>query len=697
MKDRALSLLKLGVGQDSKFRENQWEAIEVALSGKKALIVEKTGWGKSIVYFIATKLLREQGRGITLLISPLLSLMRNQIDAAEKIGLRALTINSNNKEEWNSSKIEILNGNCDILLISPERLANDEFRTDILNAISIDSGIGMVVVDEAHCISDWGHDFRPDYRRIVRITKNLPANVPLIATTATANNRVVDDIKQQLGEELISIRGPLLRESLKEQVIKLEDQAERLAWLYENLNKIPGSGIIYCATKKDCNTVAGWLRHKGINALEYHTSLSSNSASQAELERLREDKLMNNEIKALVGTVKIGMGYDKPDLGFVIHYQSPGSLIAYYQQIGRAGRKLNTAFTILLNGKEDEEIQRYFIESAFPGYKEMEGVLKVIEYSEKGITKNQLYKMLNMSNSRINKCLKSLEIDMVITREKDRYSRTPILWQPDYKRSASVTAQRYKELEKMKEFIDYQDCYMKFISRELDDPIQRKCNRCSNCEGINFFPDSVENENVLEAIEFLKKGYIVFSPRKRWPAGILGEKSKTIAKEYQNEEGRALCNYGDAGWGKYVKEDKYTHGYFREELVERAFNLMVNDWQMINKPNWVTSVPSLRRPELVKSFAKRLAKRLGIPYVEAIIKIEDTKEQKHMKNSYQQSYNAIRGFKVLDKVKKGPVLLVDDMVDSKWTLTICGAMLKKAGVEAVYPFAIASTAEGGLD
>lgn len=697
MKGKALYLLKKAVGENAEFREDQWEAIESLLYGKRTLVVEKTGWGKSIVYFIATKLLREQGKGITILISPLLSLMRNQIEAAEKIGLKALTINSNNRDDWSQIEFAILRGNCDILLISPERLANDDFRNNILNAITIDRGIGMLVVDEAHCISDWGHDFRPDYRRIIRIVRNLPSNVPLLATTATANNRVVNDIKEQLGENLIIIRGPLMRESLKIQVIKLEDQAERLAWLYENINKIPGSGIIYCLTKSDCNRVAQWLRLKGINVLEYHTSLSSDREEQIRLEKEREDLLMNNNVKALAATIKMGMGYDKPDLGFVIHYQRPGSLVAYYQQIGRAGRKLHTAYTILLNGAEDDDIQHYFIESAFPSQYEMKNVLRIIEDSYMGVNKNQIYKSLNMSSGRIDNCLKMLEIDMVITKDKGKYYRTPMIWIPDHERSRRVTEQRYDELQKMKDFVDYKDCYMEFISKELDDPIKRKCNRCSNCEGKNFFKDKVERENILGAIEFLKRDYLIIEPRKQWPAGIIAETRKAIPKEYQNEIGRVLCNYGDAGWGKYVKEDKYVHGHFRDELVDATVDLIINSWEMINKPTWVTSIPSLRRPELVKNFAMRVANKLSIPYIEGIIKIIETDEQKNMKNLYQQARNAIKGFQVVKVLKDEPVLLIDDMVDSKWTLTICGQMLRKAGSGVVYPFAIASTAEGGLN
>ena len=697
MKEKALELLKKAVGDNAEFREDQWEAIESVLSRNKTLVVEKTGWGKSIVYFIATKLLRMQGNGITILISPLLSLMRNQLEAAEKVGLKALTINSNNQEEWKDVNEEILRGECDILIISPERLANDDFRNNVLRAISLDGGIGMLVVDEAHCISDWGHDFRPDYRRIVKIVKNLPSNVPLLATTATANDRVVNDIKEQIGGSLKIIRGALMRESLKIQVIKLDDQGERLAWLYENINKMPGSGIIYCLTKNDCNKVAKWLRKKGINALEYHTSLSTEGTTQKDAEERRENMLMRNEVKALVATVKLGMGYDKPDLGFVIHYQRPGSLVAYYQQIGRAGRKLDKAYTILLNGKEDDEIQEYFIESAFPTEQQMKEVLRVIENSSFGVKKNYIYKALNMSMGRIENCLKMLGIDNAIIFEDGVYTRTPIRWEVDEKRVEGVTKQRRKELEKMKDFVELKSCYMNFIAKELDDNKNEDCHKCSNCEGEKFFDDTVKEENVIDAIKFLQGNYLELVPRKRYPAGIIDEKQRVIPKEYQNEIGRVLCSYGDAGWGRYVKEDKYDNGCFRDELVEASAELVENKWEKEKKPTWITYVPSLRKPELVKDFAKRLAKKLGLEFVEAIVKTQETKQQKEMKNSYQQAKNASIGFEVKEVKEGEPVLLIDDMVDSKWTLTICGELLKKKGAGEVYPFALASTAEGGLD
>lgn len=697
MRDQALFLLKQMLGSETEFREGQWEAIKSIISGKRTLIVQRTGWGKSVVYFIATRMLRVKGAGPTLLISPLLSLMRNQIENAARIGLRAQTINSDNVDEWNQVEEELKNGEIDILLLSPERLGNQDFTNRVLPTIK--DGIGMLVVDEAHCISDWGHDFRPDYRRIKRIINILPPNVPLAATTATANQRVVDDVKMQLGGDLNILRGPLARESLRLQVIKLKDQAERLAWLFENINKVDGSGIIYCLTVPDCNRVAKWLRSNGVNVLEYHAKLSDNATERRALREEREQLLLNNKVKALVATIALGMGFDKPDIGFVIHYQRPGSIVKYYQEIGRAGRALDNAYAILLSGEEDDEIEEYFINTAFPSDREMKEIVSVIEQSYRGIKKSEILRKVNMTKGRVDNCLKHLQVDGIIQYEDSVYFRTLNPWIPDIERSEKITAHRYNELEQMKQFVDTNDCYMEFISKQLDDPHARKCGKCSNCLGFKFFSENVTQKNVFDAIEFLKGEFLEIIPRKMWPAGIVADTAKKIPENIQNKKGKVLCTYGDAGWGKYVREDKYKNNYFRDELVNASVELIRNKWDMDSPPQWVTSVPSLRNERLVKNFAQRLAYKLGLPYVEAIKKVKDTPQQKTMENSFYQCSNAFDGFKVIKSniIENKPVLLVDDMVDSGWTFTVCGYLLKSAGSGDVYPFALASTSklEGG--
>lgn len=377
--NRAIELLRIGSGnQQATFREGQLEAIIKIIEGRsRQLVVQKTGWGKSFVYFIATKLLREQGMGPALLISPLLALMRNQIAAAEKMGVKAATINSDNKDDWNEVKQEVITGNVDILLISPERLANQEFVQDVLGHIAGD--ISLLVIDEAHCISDWGHDFRPHYRLIERIIKNLPTNLRVLATTATANNRVMSDLVQVLGPNIHVSHGDLSRPSLTLQTISMPSQAKRLAWLAEQLQTLEGSGIIYTLTIRDANQVAAWLKSKGF-VVEAYTGDSGNKREEL------EDALLKNQVKALVATTALGMGYDKPDLAFVIHYQMPNSVVAYYQQVGRAGRNLEQAYGILLSGTEDDEISSFFIESAFPKPDEVQKVLSVLEVSTSGLS-----------------------------------------------------------------------------------------------------------------------------------------------------------------------------------------------------------------------------------------------------------------------------------------------------------------------
>jgi ATP-dependent DNA helicase RecQ len=393
----ALKLLSQSTGSASaQFREGQWEAIEHILHKRgPLLVVQKTGWGKSNVYFIATKLLRSSGEGPALLVSPLLSLMRNQMVAAQRIGLRAerITSETTNQTHWEAIKQRLHAGEVDLLLISPERLGNRAFVEETL--LPIAHQIGFLIVDEAHCISDWGHDFRPDYRRITRVLQNLPRNISLLATTATANDRVIEDLKRQLGGNLRILRGSMARPSLRLQVLDMPNQGERLAWVAAAIPKLPGSGIVYCLTVRDAQNVSRWLEERGIPCQGYWGSLDEDAGETGLREQL-EEKLQRNDIKALVATTALGMGYDKPDLGFVIHFQSPGSVVHYYQQVGRAGRALPKAYAILLCGAEDHEINDYFIYSAFPERDAVEAILKRLNESKTALGINDLQRALNL-------------------------------------------------------------------------------------------------------------------------------------------------------------------------------------------------------------------------------------------------------------------------------------------------------------
>ena len=646
-------------------------------------MVQRTGWGKSLVYFLATRVLRDRGSGPTLLISPLLSLMRDQVLMAERIGVQAKTMNFANVDEWHEIEAALRADEVDLLLVSPERLGNERFREQTLRLMD---SIGLFVVDEAHCISDWGHDFRPDYRRIGRLIQQLPPGVPLLATTATANNRVIADIGEQLGQDLVSIRGPLTRESLRLQVIELADQAQRLAWLAQNLPAFAGSGIVYCLTVADCERVAAWLATRGISVAPYYGDLDSDRRQEL------EDQLRRNEVKALVATVALGMGFDKPDLGFVVHFQRPGSAIAYYQQIGRAGRELDDAAVVLLHGREDDQIANHFIETAFPREDDLRSVLLEIERSD-GVRKAELSARINLSGGRIDKCLKALELDEAIFKDGPRYFRSPTPWEPERERIANVIRQRRLELDRIRAFSGTDDCLMRFLAAELDDPAPAECGRCANCAG-DFVSRAADEDFLAHAAAFLRRSFRNIEPRKQWPAGGTGELTGRIPPEHQAAEGRALSIYGDAGWGSLVADAKYREERFDQKLVEAAAQLIRDVWHPDPPPTWVTAIPSLRTT-LVPEFAERLAHALWLPYHEAIVKVHEKPPQNQMENSVQQARNVSDAFEARsDEVGSGPVLLVDDVVDSRWSMTVCAMRLRQAGSGPVYPLALAVATPG---
>lgn len=687
LKEKALFLLRQALNNpNADFRDGQWEAIEELLLNKsRLLVVQRTGWGKSLVYFLATRLLRDQGAGCTLLISPLLALMRNQITAAERIGVKAETINSSNTEEWENVELQLLAGEVDILLISPERLANEEFRENVLLPLS--QKIGLFVVDEAHCISDWGHDFRPDYRRIVRILQALPQNIPVLTTTATANNRVVDDIKDQLGVNLRVSRGNLTRQSLHLQNIYLPSQAARLAWLAENLPQLPGSGIIYTLTVRDAQRVADWLKTQGINAKSYYGDLDT------ELRVELEDELLNNQIKALVATTALGMGFDKPDLGFVVHYQRPGSVVHYYQQVGRAGRAVETAYGILLSGDEDDEITNYFINTAFPPEIHTQQVLSELKKAVDGFSIPQLEQQLNFSRGQIDKVLKllSLESPAPVTKQGSKWYLTPVNYQPNTEKIELLTQIRRHEQARMLNYMQSQQCLMAFLAAELDDPNPEECGKCAVCLGKPLLPETFSDELVNQAILYLRRSNQIIEPRKHWPpqALLIYKFSGNIKSNLRAEAGRTLSLWGDAGWGKLVKRGKYQDNYFDDALVQATFE-MIQRWKPQPFPTWVTCVPSLKRPELVPNLAQRLAEKLGLPFKPIVHKVHETQFQKKMNNSYQQAHNLDGSFTIQSwEGMSSNVFLIDDMVDSRWTFTVIAALLRHAGSGLVYPVALA--------
>jgi len=696
-KASAEALLKTSVNNpNAVFHPGQWEAIDALVNRReKIMLVQRTGWGKSSVYFISTRILRDRGAGPTLIVSPLLALMRNQIEAAERLGIRAGTINSSNRDHWAAIRAQVLSDQIDALLISPERLANEAFVEDVL--LPIADRIGLLVVDEAHCISDWGHDFRPDYKRLISVIQQMPPNMPLLGTTATANDRVIEDVQTQLGEIKIQ-RGPLRRESLVLQTLRLPGQAARLAWLAEHIPNLPGTGIVYVLTKRDSERVADWLNLFGIEARAYHSGVIDPRFENSNLYRQHlEDLLLHNRIKALVATTALGMGYDKPDLGFVIHYQAPGSVVSYYQQVGRAGRAIDTAYGVLLAGVEDADIHDFFRRNAFPDERDVHAILLALAESD-GLSQREIESRVNLRYGQIEKVLKFLSVEnpAPIIKDGTRWRRTAVPYRMDQEKIQRLTRQRELEWQEVQEYIDCRSCLMAYLLHALDDPRTTACGRCAACRGEPVVDFTFKRELAIEAGRYLRQAEIVFTPKKQAAQNSFPQYGfrGNLPHELRAEEGRFLSRWGDAGWGELVAQDKHN-GRFRDQLVEAVAEMIQERWRPHPPPQWVTCVPSHRHPHLVPDFAQKLAGRLGLQFLPSIEKIRDNEPQKLQQNRFHQCRNLDGAFRVSGRIPTGPVLLVDDVIDSGWTMTVLAALLRQAGSGPVYPVALASTSANG--
>lgn len=694
-RDQARAYLQQAMGNTTiDFRDGQWEAIDHIVNRRgKVLCVQRTGWGKSMVYFVASKLLRAGGGGVTLIISPLLALMRNQIEAAERLGLRALTVNSTNRDDWERVRNELLANRVDLLLISPERLANDEFVGGTLQPIA--SRIGLLVIDEAHCISDWGHDFRPDYRRIGQILTRLPENIAVLATTATANLRVEKDVSAQLGGLVAVQRGPLIRASLALQNMRLPGPAERLAWLAGQIPHLDGSGIIYTLTTRDADRVAHWLRMNRIDAHSYHSGISD------EERQALEQALLSNQIKCLVATSALGMGYDKPDLYFVIHYQTPGNVVAYYQQVGRAGRAIPVAYGVLLSGEEEDDINEFFRDSAFPPESQVQSILGALEAADAGLKVRALEQAVNLRQSQIEKVLKLLVVEPLspVLKIDGTWYRTSNPYQLDHRRIAHLTHQREEEWAQMQRYLANESCLMQFLAEALDDPEARACGRCAVCLGRPVLPVEIDRTLLIRTQQYVKHSETRLELKKQWDIGALrqyqaryGWQGANIPQQLRGEEGRILSRWAEPVWGELVADGK-SMGYFDQELVDVSVELIQQRWPEASAARWVTCIPSKRNPRLVADFAGRLAEALGIPFRPVIEKVTETEPQKFMENRFHQCHNLDGAFAIQSAEDlSAPVLLIDDVVDSAWTLTLATALLRQAGTAAVFPFALATTA-----
>ena len=692
IRDAALAALRELVGRpDATFHDGQYEAIEALVAEhRRALVVQRTGWGKSAVYFVATLLLRRQGAGPTVLVSPLLALMRDQIAAAERAGVRAVAINSTNAHEWADVIARLDRDEVDVLLVSPERLNNPAFRENQLPALV--RRIGMLVVDEAHCISDWGHDFRPDYRRLRELIAEMPDGVPVLATTATANSRVVADVAEQLGGAspadagVLTIRGPLARASLRLGVLQLPGSAQRLAWLLSHLNDLPGSGIIYTLTVAAAVDTARLLREQG------HEVRAYTGQTDAEEREESEGMLKRNEVKALVATSALGMGFDKPDLGFVVHLGAPSSPVAYYQQVGRAGRASDSADVLLLPGVEDRDIWHYFATASMPDRERAERVIAAL--GDAPLSTPALEAIVDIRRTPLDLLLKVLDVDGAVRRVQGGWIATGQAWTYDAERYERIAAERRAEQQHMLDYQQTDRCRMEFLQRSLDDDTAAPCGRCDNCAGV-WFPAEIGVDAGAAASGALDRVGVPIEPRKQWPTGgdRVGVPVKgRIPADEQAGEGRALARLTDLGWGGTLRQ-LFAAGapdaVVTPQLLEACVRVLAG-WGWERRPVAVVAMPSRSKPLLVDSLARGIADIGRLPYIGALGYANGGPSGEPGGNSVFRLAGLWGRFTADGlAVPDGPVLLVDDQADSRWTLTVAARELRRAGASEVLPFVLA--------
>ncbi|MBM9507204.1 RecQ family ATP-dependent DNA helicase [Actinacidiphila acididurans] len=717
LREAADTVLSRLVGAEpgaARLREDQWRAVEALVAhGRRTLVVQRTGWGKSAVYFVATALLRERGSGPTVIVSPLLALMRNQVEAAARAGIRARTINSANPEEWDGIQTEVAAGEVDVLLVSPERLNNPDFRDQVLPGLAATTG--LLVVDEAHCISDWGHDFRPDYRRLRTLLAGLRPGVPVLATTATANARVTADVAEQLGtgspqtgdeDGALVLRGPLDRESLSLAVLRLPDAAHRLAWLADHLDSLPGSGIVYTLTVAAAEEITAFLRQRGYAVASY-SGRTENADRQA-----AEADLLANRVKALVATSALGMGFDKPDLGFVVHVGSPSSPIAYYQQVGRAGRGVDHADVLLLPGPEDGAIWRYFASLAFPAEPQVRRTLDVLGQAEQPLSLPALEARVELRRSRLETMLKVLDVDGAVRRVRGGWTSTGQPWTYETERYERVAAQRRAEEQAMREYATTTDCRMEFLRRQLDDEEAGPCGRCDNCTGARFTAE-VSSAALEAARAALGRPGVELEPRKMWPTGLeaIGVPLKgRIPAGEQTRPGRALGRLSDIGWGNRLRP-LFADGAPDQPVPPDAVDAVVQvlaDWakgpggwasgrpDAPERPVGVLRIASRRHAVLVESLASRISAIGRMPLLGTVEYSGDGDPGAMPRTNSAQRVRALHdAFTVPEDVSfalketPGPVLLVDDFADTGWTLAVVARLLLRAGASAVFPVVLA--------
>ncbi|MEZ5181947.1 MAG: RecQ family ATP-dependent DNA helicase [Acidimicrobiales bacterium] len=680
--DAAAVLVEIA-GPGAVLRDDQLAAVAALVERReRVLLVQATGWGKSAVYWIATVLARRQGAGPTLVVSPLLALMRNQVAAAERAGIRAATLNSANLDDWDDIEARLRADEIDVLLISPERLNGVRFRREVLADLA--GRIGMLVVDEAHCISDWGHDFRPDYRRIRAVLDGLAPATPVLAATATANRRVEADVAAQLGEGTTALRGSLDRPSLHLAVVERPTAAEQLAWVAAFAADRSGPGLVYCLTVAEAERVAEHLAGTGVRAVSY-----TGSTPAADRERI-EAALDAGEVSCVVATSALGMGYDNPELAYVVHLGAPSSPIAYYQQVGRAGRGRAAAEVVLVPTAAQERIWAYFDRTAMPPEGVVRQVLEVLE-RDGPLTTVALEGRVNLARGRLEALLKVLDVEGAVDREGSAWFRTSAPWAHDGPRLEALAEARAAEQAAMRGYQSTEGCRLRFLREQLDDAGAEDCGRCDRCTGHPPELD-VAAEAVAAAAAELRSRPVVLEPRKQWPPRFEGRRGN-IAPDRRAEVGRALARGADPGWADLLAEVWARPDAPPDDELLRGVAAALKAWEWGRRPTWATWVPSRTRPLLVAGLAARIAEVGRLELVDAIRRVRpDAPPQREMANSATQAANVLDAFAFGrpdgDALPLGPGLVFDDELRSGWTMTVVAEGLRATGSGLILPFAL---------
>jgi ATP-dependent DNA helicase RecQ len=657
-------------GPTATARDDQRAAVRALVDDRaRVLVVQATGWGKSAVYWAATSALRAAGGGPTLVISPLLALMRDQVTAAERAGLGAATVNSTNPDDWDAILRSATNGELDVLLVSPERLANPRFSAILPELVR---SAGLVVIDEAHCISDWGFDFRPDYQRLAKSLVDVGENTPVLATTATANTRVTEDVAQQLGANTITFRGSLARSSLKLSVVAGLTAIERYAWVAEAMDSIDGAGIIYALTIAETERLADFLASRGHKVAAYSGALDPQDRQRI------EDELRRNELKAVVATSALGMGYDKPDLAFCIHVGSPSSPVAYYQQVGRAGRALDEARSVLLPAESDAQIWDHFATVGVPDPKRVGLLFDALANGPKTVV--ELESITAIRRGRLEGLLKILAVDNAVTREGSQWSATTTPWVYDAPRWDALAEVRANEANLMRTYARGEQCLMRTLQTALDDPEPTNCGRCSACTGEVPAPGLRPSAQALEAARMFTRGRdVIIEPRKLWPSGG-ARKGKIVGCA----TGRALAFADDPGWIEEVRNLRDAPA--SQELLDgfvRTLTRWRSSWD--SRPVAIVALVSHAHGRFTRSIAEHLSVVGKLPIIDAI-GISGAMPTADVPSAGQvAARNANIALRPDVVIPRGPLLVVDALYRTGWTMTVAAALLREAGATAVLP------------